>query len=103
MNDGGDYCTILPPCLVQLITSVVSVQPWPLQAFWPLQDDEPILQALVPLHELTPLHFTPSACAAVAKLPAAKIAVAVALRVFLVINNSLMVPKWGKWRLTGKP
>jgi hypothetical protein len=63
-----------------------------LQAFWPLQDDEPILQALVPLHELTPLHFTPSACAAVAKLPAANMAVAVAMRVFLVIDHSLVVP-----------
>src|SRR5229473_5698236 len=83
-----DYCTTLPPCAVQLTTSVVSVQPWPLQAFWPLQDDEALLQALVPLHELAPLHFTP-AWAAVAKLPAAKIAVAVAMRVFLVTDLSL--------------
>ena len=48
------------------------------------------MQALVPLQELMPLHFTPSACAAVAKLPAAKMAVAVAMRVFLVIDNSLV-------------
>ena len=79
------YWVTLPPWAVQLATSVVSVQPWPLQAFWPLQDDDAVLQALVPLHELTPLHFTPAACAEVARLPAAKIAVAVAIRVFLVI------------------
>jgi hypothetical protein len=60
-----------------------------LQAFWPLQDDDAVLQALVPLHELAPLHFTPSACAAVANEPAAKIAVAVAMRVFLVTDLSL--------------
>jgi hypothetical protein len=41
------------------------------------------------LHELAPLHFTPSACAAVANEPAAKIAVAVAMRVFLVTDLSL--------------
>jgi len=87
--DRDDYCTTLPPWAVQLATSVVSVQPWPLQAFWPLQDDEAVLQALVPLHELAPLHFTPSACAAVANEPAAKIAVAVAMRVFLVTDLSL--------------
>src|SRR5580704_265333 len=84
-----DYSvTTLPPWAVQLTTSVVSVQPWPLQAFWPLQDDEAVLQALVPLHELAPAHFT-AAWAAVAKLPAAKIAVAVAMRVFLVMSHSL--------------
>jgi hypothetical protein len=55
-----------------------------LHEFCPLQDDEPILQALVPLHEFTPAHFTP-ACAAVLKAPAAKIAVAVAMSVFLVM------------------
>src|SRR5580704_8000625 len=82
-----DYSvTTLPPWAVQLATSDVWVQPWPLQAFWPLQDDEAVLQALVPLHELAPLHFTPSACAAVANEPAAKIAVAVAMRVFLVTD-----------------
>ena len=75
----------LPPRVVQLTTSVVSVQPCPLQEFMPLQDDEALLQALVPLHELTPLHFTPAACAAVAKVPAAKMAAAVAASVFLVI------------------
>src|ERR1700730_13718241 len=83
-----DYCTTLPPWAVQLATSVVSVQPWPLQAFWPLQDDDAVLQALVPLHELAPLHFTPSACAAVAHEPEAKIAVAVALRGFLATDLS---------------
>jgi hypothetical protein len=36
---------------------------------------------------LTPPHFTPAAWADVAKLPAAKIAVAVAMRVFLVIGS----------------
>jgi hypothetical protein len=72
--------------VVQLTTSDVSVQPWPLQEFWPLQDDEAVLQALVPLHELTPEHFTP-ACAGAAKLPAAKIAAAVAIKVFLVIES----------------
>jgi hypothetical protein len=81
----------LPPCAVQLTASVVSVQPWPLQAFWPLQDDEALLQALVPLQELTPLHFTPAAWADVARLPAAKIAVAVAIRLFLVI---WLLPHW---------
>jgi hypothetical protein len=54
-----------------------------------LQDDEAVLQALVPLQELTPLHFTPSAWAAEAKVPAAKIAAAVATRVFLVMCHSL--------------
>src|SRR5882757_5392407 len=88
--DRDDYCTTLPPWAVQLATSVVSVQPWPLQAFWPLQDDEPILQALWPLHALTPLHFTPSACAAVANEPAAKIAAAAAKTVRLVMSRSLM-------------
>jgi hypothetical protein len=82
------YSTTLPPRWVQLMTSVVSVQPWPLQAFWPLQEDEADLQALVPLQELTPLHFTPPALAVAAKLPAAKIAVAVAMRVFLVMGLS---------------
>src|SRR5258708_21535092 len=86
--DRDDYCTTLPPWAVQLATSVVSVQPWPLQAFWPLQDDEAVLQALVPLHELAPLHFTPSACAAGANEPAAKIAVAAAMRGFLVTDLS---------------
>jgi hypothetical protein len=56
-----------------------------LQAFWPLQDDEPILQALWPLHALTPLHFTPAACAAVANEPAAKIAAAAAKTARLVM------------------
>jgi hypothetical protein len=69
-----------------------------------LQDDEAVLQALVPLHELAPLHFTPSACAAVANEPAAKIAVAVAMRVFLVTKS---LPKWipsgGNWLPTGEP
>jgi hypothetical protein len=46
------------------------------------------LQALVPLHELMPAHFTePAVCAceAATKVPAAKMAVAVATRVFLVM------------------
>jgi hypothetical protein len=81
------YWTTLPPRVVQLTTSVVSVQPWPLQEFCPLQADEAVLQALVPLQELTPMHFTPASAVA-AKLPAAKIAVAVASRVFLVMSLS---------------
>jgi hypothetical protein len=63
-----------------------------LQAFWPLQAELAVLQALVPLHELTPAHFTEPegwACAAATKAPAAKIAVAVAARVFLVMFLSL--------------
>jgi hypothetical protein len=82
------HCIALPPCVVQLTTSVVSVQPWPLQEFCPLHADDAVLHALVPLHELMPPHFTP-AWAEVAKLPAAKIAVAVAIRVLLVICHSL--------------
>jgi hypothetical protein len=78
--------------VVQLTTSVVAVPPWPLQAFWPLQAELAVLQALVPLHELTPVHFTEPegwAWAAAMKVPAAKIAVAVAARVFLVMFLSL--------------
>src|SRR5882672_4667003 len=80
------YCTTLPPRVVQLTTSVVAVQPWPLQAFWPLQAELALLQALVPLHEFTPVHFTEPegwVWADAAKVPAAKIAAAVATRVFL--------------------
>jgi hypothetical protein len=62
-----------------------------LQAFWPLQDDEPILQALWPLHALTPLHFTPAACAAVASVLAAKMAAAVANTVRLVMSQSPLI------------
>jgi hypothetical protein len=54
-----------------------------------LQAEFAVLHALVPLHELTPVHFTP-AWAVVAKLPAAKIAVAVAIRAFLVMSHSLV-------------
>jgi hypothetical protein len=58
-RSGNPYSTTLPPRVVQLTTSVVCVQPWPLQEFCPLHADEAVLQALVPLHELMPLHFTP--------------------------------------------
>jgi hypothetical protein len=61
-----------------------------LQAFWPLQADEPDLQALVPLQEFAPVHFTVCALAEVANAPTAKIAVAVAMRVFLVMSHSLV-------------
>jgi hypothetical protein len=54
----------------------------------PLQLDEAVLQALVPLQELMPPHFTLSACAAEAKVLAAKIAAAVVIRVFLVMCHS---------------
>jgi len=57
-----------------------------------LHADDADLQALVPLHELMPVHFTPPvACpwAAVAMVPAAKMAVAVAARVFLVMLLSI--------------
>jgi hypothetical protein len=74
---------------VQLITSVVSLQPWPLQEFCPLQADVAVLHELVPLHELTPLHFTP-AWAVVAMPPAANKAAAVAIRAFLVMRHSLV-------------
>jgi hypothetical protein len=83
----GGYIT-LPPWALQVASSLASVQPCPLQAFWPLHEEDAVLHALVPLHELAPLHFTP-ACAAVAKLPAAKITVAVANRRFLLIAHSL--------------
>jgi hypothetical protein len=56
-----------------------------LHEFCPLQDDDALLQALVPLQELAPLHLTPAACADAARVPAANIAAAVAIRVFLDI------------------
>src|SRR5437868_3731163 len=87
---GPSSYRTLPPLLVQPAASEVSVQPWPLQEFWPLQDDEAVLQALVPLQELMPPHFTLSACAAEAKVSAAKIAAAVVMRVFLVMSHSLV-------------
>jgi hypothetical protein len=59
-----------------------------LQAFWPLHDEFAILQALWPLQALTPLHFTP-ACAAVAKVPIANTAAAVAKTVRFVMSVSL--------------
>src|SRR5688500_3187156 len=79
-----------PPLAVQSTTELVSPQPLPLQAFWPLQAEEAVLQALWPLHWLRPLHFTPWACVAVAKVPAAKSAAAVATMVRLVILSSLL-------------
>ena len=89
-SNAGSYCATLPPRLVQLDTSVVTVQPWPLHEFMPLQDELADLQALVPLHELTPTHFTPPAvwACAVVTMPAAKIAEAVAARVLLFMSFS---------------
>jgi hypothetical protein len=53
-----------------------------------LQDDEAVLQELVPLHEFAPLHLTPPAWADVARLAAANVAAAVAIRVFLGITST---------------
>ena len=78
----------------------VSVKPWPLQAFWPLQALVALLQALWPLQALVPLHFTPSACAAVMRPPAAKIDAAVAMSVRLVIICSLTVTRLRRGRTT---
>ena len=84
------YWVTLPPWAVQLATSVVSVQPWPLQEFWPLHADEAVLQALVPLHELIPLHFIVSPALAVdVAVPIANRAAAEATRrARLVMANS---------------
>jgi hypothetical protein len=49
------------------------------------------LQALWPLQALAPAHFTLSACAAVAKVPAAKIAAAVVISVRLFMKILLNV------------
>jgi hypothetical protein len=61
---------------------LVSVKPWPLQAFLPLQAFFAPLQALCPLHALAPLHCMADAEAAM-KVVAAKTAAAVARTVFL--------------------
>src|SRR5262249_4021785 len=59
------------------------------------------LQALWPLQALVPPHFTPSACAAVANVPAAKIAAAVAMMVLLVMMCSQsMSHRWRCGRTT---
>src|SRR5690242_12815727 len=89
----GAYIT-LPPWFEQLTASLVSVKPWPLQAFWPLQALVALLHALWPLQALVPWHFTPpSAWAAVANAPAAKIDAAAATNVRLVMICSLTVSR----------
>jgi hypothetical protein len=85
------YSTTFPPRDAQLAASVVSVQPCPLHEFCPLHDDDAVLQALVPLQEFAPLHLTPPAYAAVARLPAANIAAAVAIKVLLDMELGSLV------------
>src|SRR5882672_5886826 len=65
-------------------------KPLPLQAFWPLQALAADLHALWPLQELTPVHGT-WADAAVAKVPTANTAAAVANMVRLVMDFFLPV------------
>src|SRR6185437_10747631 len=90
---AAPYIT-LPPWFEQLTASLVSVKPWPLQAFWPLQALVALLHALWPLQALVPWHFTPpSAWAAVANVPAAKIDAAAAMSVRLVMICSLTVSR----------
>src|SRR5947208_357453 len=82
---GSPYIT-LPPLAVHSVASAASAQPWPLQEFMPWPGEAlPPLQALWPLQALAPAHFTLAALAAVAKVPAAKRAAAVAMMVRLVM------------------
>jgi hypothetical protein len=69
--------------LVQAAASELSIQPWPLQAFWPLHEEDAVAHALWPLQALAPMHFTPAASAGdetVATAPAVKRAAAAAAR-----------------------